>query len=82
MARAAQYFTMDAITKVAYGKEFGFCATDSDVHEAIQRAEESIPFLVLMAEMPLVGRLFINKIALKLLGPKTTDKKGMGKMLG
>ncbi|KAL2022400.1 hypothetical protein VTK56DRAFT_5467 [Thermocarpiscus australiensis] len=82
LALAAQYFTMDAITKIAYGKEFGFLAADADVFHAIEGAEEGIPFLVVLAEMPFLGRLFTKPWVLKLLGPKKTDAKGLGRMLG
>jgi hypothetical protein len=80
-ARVVQFFTLDAITKIAYGEAFGFLATDSDVYSAIGGAEEGIPFLVLMAEMPLLGRIFTQPWLVKLLGPKKTDVGGMGKML-
>jgi hypothetical protein len=81
VAMVAQYFTMDAITKIAYGEEFGFLKSDSDVFRAIEGAEEGIPFLVLLAEMPLLGRIFTQQWVLKLLGPKKTDAAGMGRML-
>jgi hypothetical protein len=82
MATAAQYFTMDAITKIAYGKEFGFLEGDRDVFNAIQGAEEGIPFLVMLAEMPFMGWLFTRPWVLKLVGPKKTDEHGLGRMLG
>ena len=31
--RKAQYFTLDAITDIAFGEAFGFLTTDSDAHE-------------------------------------------------
>jgi hypothetical protein len=80
-ALATQYFTMDAITKVAYGKEFGFLATDSDVFHAIKTTEESLPYLVLNAEMPFLGWLFTRPWILKHFGPKKTDAKGLGRLL-
>ncbi|KAH6640368.1 cytochrome P450 [Chaetomium tenue] len=80
-ARVVQFFTLDAITKIAYGEEFGFLASDSDVYSAIGGAEVGIPFLVLMAEMPLLGRIFTQPWLVKLLGPKKTDAGGMGKIL-
>ncbi|KAK4118520.1 cytochrome P450 [Parathielavia appendiculata] len=82
LATAAQYFTMDVITKVAYGKEFGYLERDEDVFHAIQGAEEGIPFLVVLAELPFLGWLFTRPWVLKLVGPKKTDEKGLGRMLG
>jgi len=81
MAVGAQYLTMDVITKIAFGKEFGYLETDSDVFRAIQGAEEGIPFLVMLAEMPFLGRIFTQPWVLKWLGPKKTDAGGMGRIL-
>lgn len=39
LARAAQLFTLDAITRVAYGKAFGYIKTEQDVHGYIEAAE-------------------------------------------
>lgn len=80
-ARQAQYFTMDAITKMAYGKEFGFMERDEDVYGAIQGVEDGIPFMVMLAEMPLLGTVFTHPWVLRLVGPKKTDREGMGRVL-
>jgi len=56
--------------------------TDSEVYHAIENAEKGIPFMVLLAEMPFLGRLFTRPWVLRLVGPKKTDEKGLGKMLG
>lgn len=81
LATAVQYFTLDAVTKIAYGKEFGYLETDSDVYGYIAGAEEQVPVLVVVAELPFLGRIFQMPWLLKLIGPKKTDPKGMGKML-
>ncbi|KAH6843234.1 cytochrome P450 [Chaetomium sp. MPI-CAGE-AT-0009] len=80
-AKVVQFFTMDAITRIAYGEEFGYLETDSDLFGAIAGAEEGIPLLVLAAEMPFIGWIFAQPWVVKLLGPKKTDAGGMGKML-
>lgn len=82
LATRVQYFTLDVITKIAYGEAAGYLATDSDPVGYIQAAEELVPMLVIMAEMPLVGSILLNPRILSLVGPKKTDSKGIGKILG
>lgn len=82
LATVIQYFTLDALTRIAYGKEFGYLETDSDVHAYIETSEAYVPIIVLFAEIPFLGRVFFSPLALKLLGPKHTDKVGIGKMIG
>ncbi|KAK3375532.1 cytochrome P450 [Lasiosphaeria ovina] len=77
-----QYFTLDAITKIAYGKEFGYLAADKDIYDYIKTCEEQVPSLVVMAELPFLARIFLSPWVLKLIGPKKTDPAGMGKLLG
>lgn len=81
LATAVQYFTMDAVTKVAYGKEFGYLATDSDVCGYMAAAEEQIPALVVLAEIPFLTKIFDMPWVMKQIGPKKTDSKGIGRML-
>ncbi|PKS05393.1 hypothetical protein jhhlp_008768 [Lomentospora prolificans] len=81
LATVIQYFTLDALTKVAYGYAFGYSATDSDVHDYIKETEKVVPMIRLAAEIPWAGKILTSPTFLKLAGPKTTDKKGFGKML-
>ncbi|KAI1389815.1 cytochrome P450 [Hypoxylon trugodes] len=76
-----QFFTLDAITKIAYGRAFGYLNTDSDVYGYVATAEAEVPVLVVCGDVPWLSRLLHNKTVLRLIGPKTTDKKGMGKMM-
>ncbi|SPO05194.1 related to pisatin demethylase [Cephalotrichum gorgonifer] len=43
LATASQYFTLDAITRVAYGRPFGFLATDTDVYGYNKMTKRVIP---------------------------------------
>ena len=81
MAMSVAYFTLDSFTKIAYGKPFGFLTTDSDVYSYIQTLEESVPPVVLASDLPLLGSIMFSPWILKLIGPKTTDKKGAGVIL-
>jgi hypothetical protein len=82
LATIVQYFTLDALTHVAYGKAFGYLATDSDVHSYIATSEAYVPTIVMCAEVPLLRGLLFNPLTLKLVGPRATDTKGIGKLVG
>ena len=58
--QTAQYFTLDVITKIAYGKEFGFVARDEDVHGYIRTTEETVPVLAFFTMVPWANS-FVNK---------------------
>lgn len=80
--RKAQYFTLDVITKIAYGKEFGYLTKDEDVHEYIKTTEETVPFLAFFTMVPWANS-FINKSWVReLVGPSPKDKHGVGKLMG
>lgn len=81
LATTAQYFTLDALTKVAYGYAFGYLATDSDVYDYIKETETLVPSLVAAAEVPWIGKILFSPTFLKFAGPKPSDKKGFGMML-
>ncbi|KAF4838921.1 Cytochrome P450 monooxygenase lolP1 [Colletotrichum tropicale] len=80
--RVAQYFTLDVITEIAYGKAFGYMATDSDIHEYIKTTEDVVQILQMLGEVPYLCTLFWSKWVLGTVGPKPTDNSGMGKMMG
>ncbi|KAI1092659.1 cytochrome P450 [Rostrohypoxylon terebratum] len=76
-----QFFTLDTITKIAYGRAFGYLTTDTDVYNYIETAELTVPKMAALAEVPWLERLFYSETMLSLIGPKNTDKKGIGKMM-
>jgi hypothetical protein len=82
LAAGVQYFTLDAITKTAFGNEWGFLAADSDINSFIKSFEEIGPFMALCCDVPLVRNIFFSDIGLKLMGPKHSDATGFGNMMG
>ncbi|KAM7205433.1 cytochrome p450 [Naviculisporaceae sp. PSN 640] len=82
MAEKMQYFTLDSFTKLAYGKPMGFMAADSDLYSYMAILEQSVPAIMLFGEWPILGKIFLNDWVLKLIGPKPTDKKGLGVVMG
>ncbi|KAF6812059.1 cytochrome p450 [Colletotrichum sojae] len=82
LARVTQFMTLDVITEIAYGRAFGYLATDSDLHDYISTSEAAVPYLQLLGEVPWLQKIFLNKFVLGAVGPKPTDKSGIGKLMG
>jgi hypothetical protein len=80
--RKTQYLTLDTITKIAFSREFGFLATDSDIHHYIENTESVFVLNNLCGEIPWMYSIFYSNLLLGLLGPKDTDEKGLGKLMG
>ncbi|KAH7308487.1 cytochrome P450 [Stachybotrys elegans] len=82
LASLSQYFTIDVLSKIAYGEEFGNLRTDSDIYAYVESSMELIRLLVICAEIPFCRNIFMSKPMLKMFGPDHRDKLGMGKILG
>lgn len=81
LARMAQFFTLDVIGRLAYGREFGHLYTDSDVFGYIRTMTNGVGIVQLRADVPLISKALMNPQVLKVIGPKATDKEGMGKLM-
>ncbi|EFQ29169.1 pisatin demethylase [Colletotrichum graminicola] len=79
--RKAQFFTLDVISDLAFGKPLGFMETDSDVYDYIRTTEESLPMLMVSTVYPWVVRLFGSPLFRALL-PSEKDRLGFGKVMG
>lgn len=79
--RKAQYFTLDVISDVAFGKAFGYLESDSDVHEYIKTTEETLPAIILVTVLPWLSRVLQSPL-LKSLLPSDKDQLGLGKVMG
>jgi hypothetical protein len=80
-ARVAQYFTMDVITKIAYGEAFGCLQEGQDIHGYIEIIEKLVPFLAFCASYPPFWYLLNLSWVQKLVGPSLNDKTGIGKLM-
>ncbi|KAJ4418717.1 hypothetical protein N0V82_005390 [Gnomoniopsis sp. IMI 355080] len=80
-ARVVQYFTLDSITRIAFGEAFGYLATDSDVYGYIESLEIMMPRLSSVNDIPLLRNALFSKWGLLLTGPSQKDAKGWGKLL-
>ena len=78
----AQYMTLDVITKVAFGSEFGFLEQEKDLHGYIAMIEQIAPPSVLCSGVPYLSDFFAQPWVIRLLSPKAGDSRGFGKMMG
>lgn len=81
-ARIAQYFALDVISDIAFGQPFGFLESDSDVHDYIKTQEALLPIFEWLSTFPSLERLTRIGWVSKLVMPKPTDKKGLGRLMG
>ncbi|KAK3938622.1 cytochrome P450 [Diplogelasinospora grovesii] len=80
-AALARYFTLDVITRVSYGQEFGFIAAGRDLYSYTRSMEQFIVVLTIATDVPLIRRIVFSPLMAGLM-PKHTDESGLGKVLG
>jgi hypothetical protein len=81
IGRKAQYFTIDVVSTLAFGKSFGDLVTDSDNHQYIETIEGSGPAIILVSVLSWISKLFKLPL-LKALLPSEADTIGFGKVMG
>ncbi|KAM7198972.1 Cytochrome P450 [Rhypophila sp. PSN 637] len=81
LGKAIEYYALDAITKVGFGKEWGFLQADEDLNSFVETVSTVTPFIQLCTDIPFARNLFMSSFMLKLVGPKYTDKKGFGNLM-
>ncbi|CAN8099670.1 unnamed protein product [Discula destructiva] len=81
LARVVQYFTLDSITRIAFGEAFGYLATDSDVYGYIDSLKTMMQRLSFVSDNPFLRNAFFSKWGLLLTGPSKQDPTGWGKLL-
>ncbi|KAK7973069.1 pisatin demethylase [Apiospora saccharicola] len=75
------FFTLDVISKVALGSEFGCCAQNSDPYRFHELMGEHVPKMGLTTDVPMIRRILYSPIGLRLFAPRETDKSGMGPLM-
>jgi cytochrome P450 len=81
LANMAQYFTLDSISKLAFGEEFGLVEAERDIHGHIEMLNDVAPPIVLICAVPYLRAIFGSSFMLKLAGPSPKDKKGIGRLM-
>ena len=81
LARKVQFLTLDIISMLAFGKQFGYVATDSDVYSYIKMTEESMPVMMVLTVFPALAKVLQSPLLRGLL-PSEHDRVGFGKFIG
>ncbi|KAL1596981.1 hypothetical protein SLS60_008563 [Paraconiothyrium brasiliense] len=81
IALQAQYFTLDVITSLAYGRAFGYLVRDEDIYDYIKLAEQFVS-----TAAPIVGVTPIHKFLYRSglifkIAPNPEDPKGFGRLM-
>jgi hypothetical protein len=79
--RRVQYFTLDALSTMAYGAPLGYLATDTDVYQYIETSEKVISAAMIVTVFPWLNRVLTSPIMKSLL-PSEKDPTGFGKIIG
>ncbi|OLN87613.1 Pisatin demethylase 25 [Colletotrichum chlorophyti] len=81
LARKVQFFTLDVISALAFGKKFGYLEADDDKLRYIETTEKTVPVLLATALMP----WFLSVLQspwLKWLMPNARKLVGIGTVMG
>lgn len=81
LSRTLSYFTLDVISQIAFGEAFGFLEKDEDPFGYIANLQEFLPAIMLFGaytELTSILRFPLLKPFL----PKSTDKRGLGRVMG
>ncbi|PHH88719.1 hypothetical protein CDD83_7179 [Cordyceps sp. RAO-2017] len=82
LARAAQLFALDVITRLLYGREPGCLAADADLDGLIGALDRLVPYLEILGAVPVLARLVQSPLLLRAVGPRAGDASGIGKLMG
>jgi cytochrome P450 len=75
-----QYFTLDVISKIGFGKAFGDLKADADLDDYISSGKDGLAIVSIICGLGMTPYLQWPPIA-RLLGPSKKDKTGFGRML-
>jgi cytochrome P450 len=81
-ARIAQYFTLDSLTTIAFGKPVGFLIQNQDLYDYNESSSAFYPVLAMGATLETFNDILKSRIVQFLAGPKAKDKAGLGAIIG
>ena len=77
----ASFFTLDVISELAFGQEFGYLDQDGDVFDYLKITKTFIPIMMVVANVPSLADLLHSPLLRGLL-PSESDKLGFGAFIG
>lgn len=81
LARSSSFFTIDVITRLAFGEEIGCLKSDSDVFHVARAIREMTEIASVSLMVPWIRAITTSSLFQQLLGPKSTDEKGLGRLI-
>ncbi|KAF4339672.1 pisatin demethylase [Fusarium beomiforme] len=79
--RVIRLFTLDVISHLSLGQEFGYLNADMDFHGIDKAFNEHLIILTLATDIPWLRNLIFSPLFLKLFGPTEKDTKGVGPLM-
>ncbi|KZL80571.1 cytochrome p450 [Colletotrichum incanum] len=80
--RLADFYAMDARSRMSFGRAIGLLQKDTDVFGLIRTSNLAIDVLQFFTDIPTLQMIFTSNFVLGLCGPKPTDVSGFGKIMG
>lgn len=82
LGQFSSFFTLDVITRLAFGHEFGYLDQETDLYGFLGSLHDLWPRISTSADVPWIRNILFSTPFLKLLGPKPQDKAGFGALMG
>lgn len=80
--RTSNFFTLDVIMRLAFGKERGYLKEEKDHFGFLKSLHDLWPQMSTCADLRIMRRILFSKVFLTLMGPKASDKSGFGALMG
>lgn len=81
LSKAVNFFTMDVITRIAFGRQLGCLARDADVHGLLAALADAMKTYTIPLSVPWLRDITTSDAFLRYFGPRMTDKAGMGALM-
>lgn len=81
LANVTSLLALDTISRIALGKEFGCLEADEDVVGFFHVMEQFMPVMNVLGDVPWARDIVFSRVGIKLMGPKPTDRSGVGLMM-
>lgn len=82
LAEVTAFFTMDVITRLAFGEAFGYLAQETDLYGFLGSLRVLWPSMSAAADVSWTRTILFSKPFLQLFGPSPRDKTGFGALMG
>lgn len=81
LAQKLQYFTLDVISDLSFGKPLGYLEQDADPYDYVEAMDASMPVFATLGNVPWLADLFHSRLLRRFL-PSEKDKGGFGALIG